>query len=102
MTNHTSNYIPEIDPLALGLTRSPLFMGVNIRLFFANIMLGALICVDAHTFLGIPLSLFLHLILVKFSINEPNFLYIWVKALSSTPPLLNRGFWGGTNSYEPW
>jgi type IV secretory pathway VirB3-like protein len=40
--------------LALALTRSPMFMGVNVRLFFANVVLCTLICIDAHTFWGIP------------------------------------------------
>lgn len=92
----------ERDHLALGLTRSPVFMGVNIRLFFANVMLCTLICIDAHTFWGIPLFVVFHLIMVRFSIKEPNFFSIYTKALTKTPPVLNRWFWGKTNSYEPW
>lgn len=92
----------ELDHLALGLTRSPMFMGVNVRLFFANVMLGTLICIDVHTFWGIPLFILLHLIMARLSIKEPNFFYIHAKALIKTPPVLNRWFWGKTNSYEPW
>lgn len=92
----------ELDHLALGLTRSPMFMGVNVRLFFANVVLGTLICIDAHTFWGIPLFVLLHLVMVRLSVKEPDFFSIHVKAWMKTPPVLNRRFWGRTNSYEPW
>lgn len=92
----------EVDHLALGLTRSPMFMGVSIRLFFTNIALSAMICVDAHTVLGIPLFLLLHAISAKLSVSEPNFFIIWTKSFFKTPPILNYRFWGKTNSYEPW
>ena len=92
----------EKDHLALGLTRSPMFMGTNIKTFFANVVLCTLICIDAHTFLGIPLFIFLHLLMVKFSIKEPDFLFIRAKTLIKTPPVLNRWYWGNANSYEPW
>jgi type IV secretory pathway VirB3-like protein len=92
----------ELDHLALGLTRSPMFAGVNIRLFFANLVGSTLICIDAHTFWGIPLFLMLHLIMVKLSTKDPNFFTIRVKAFLKTPPVLNYRFWGKTNSYGPW
>ncbi len=92
----------EVDHLAVGLTRSPMFMGINIRLFFANIVVCTLICIDAHTVLGIPLFIILHLTLAKLSINEPDYCSICVKSFFKTPPVLNRHFWGKTNSYEPW
>ncbi len=92
----------EIDHLAVGLTRPPMFMGVNIRLFFANIVLCTLIYIDAKTLLGIPLFFVMHLMMVRFSVKEPNFFMIWLKALIKTPPVLNSRFWGKTNSYEPW
>src|SRR5262245_46153919 len=95
-------YQKQIDPLALGLTRSSLFMGVNVRVFFANAVFCTLLCIDAHTFLGIPLFVIIYLILARLSIKEPNFLYIWIKTFIMTPPVLNRWFWGRTNSYEPW
>lgn len=100
MKNDT--YQTEIDHLALGLTRSPMFMGVNIKLFFANLMLCTLICVDAHTFMGIPLFGLLHLVMVRLSVKEPAFLKIYAMSFFQTPPVLNRRFWGKTNSYEPW
>ena len=46
----TEPYQIEIDHLAIGLTRSPMFMGVNIRLCFGNVVLWALSCINAHTF----------------------------------------------------
>jgi type IV secretory pathway VirB3-like protein len=95
-----NEYKIEVDHLAIGLTKSPQFMGVNIRLFFANLVLCALICIDVHTFWGVPLFLMLHLCMVKASFNEPNFLFIWAKSFMNTPPVLNYRYWGKTNSYE--
>jgi type IV secretory pathway VirB3-like protein len=92
----------EVDHLAIGLTRSPMFMGINIRLFFANIVVCTLICIDVHTMMGIPLFIMLHLVIARLSIKEPNFFSIWVKSFFKTPPVLNSYYWGKTNSYEPW
>lgn len=92
----------EVDHLALGLTRAPMFMGVNLRTFFANLMLCTLICIDAHTIIGFPLFIAIHLLMVRWSISEPNFLYIHFKVFHKTPPSLNFWYWGKTNSYQPW
>lgn len=92
----------ETDDLAIGLTRSPMFMGVTVKSFFLNVLLCTLICVDAHTVLGIPLFVVIHLIMVRMSIKDPDFLYLHFKAFTKTPPVLNRWYWGKTNSYEPW
>jgi type IV secretion system protein VirB3 len=97
-----NEYQTEIDPLAIGLTRPPVFMGVNIKYFFANVIGSSLFCIDAHTLWGIPLFFILHFFMVKTSIKEPNFIYLWCKAFFQTPHLLNFGFWGKTNSYEAW
>ena len=91
-----------MDALALGLTKSPLFMGVNLRYFFANVVICTLICIDAHTWLGAPIFLFTHLWMVKVSVKDPQYLYILFKSFLKTPPILNRWYWGKTNSYEPW
>ncbi|HZW61287.1 MAG TPA: VirB3 family type IV secretion system protein [Candidatus Babeliales bacterium] len=92
----------EIDQLALGLTRSPMFMGVNVRVFFANVVFCTLLCIDLHTFWGVPLFVVIHLLMVRLSIKEPDFFYLRTKALIMTPPILNRWYWGKTTSYEPW
>lgn len=97
-----NDYVIETDHLAVALTRPPMFMGINIRLFFANLVLCTLVCIDAHTFIGIPLFIFLHVCMVKLSVKEPNFFHIWVMSFVKTPPTLNKRFWGGTNSYQPW
>ena len=96
------DYNIEIDHLAVGITKSPMFMGVNIRMFFANVVLCTLICIDAHTFLGVPLFVLLHLVMVRLSIKEPDFFYLYAKSFIKTPPVLNRWYWGKVNSYEPW
>lgn len=98
----SEKYQKEKDPLALGMTKSPMFMGVNLRLFFGNVVLCALICINAHTVWGIPLFIFLHLAAVRLSIKEQDFLKLNFKSWIKTPPLLNRYYSGGTNSYEPW
>lgn len=102
MTNNTSLDSTEIDHLAIGLTRPPMFMGVNIKTFFANLVLCALISINAHTIWGIPLFIILHLFMAKISLKEPNFIYLHAKAFIKTPPILNRWYWGRINSYEPW
>ncbi len=98
----TNENLLEVDHLAVGLTKSPMFMGINIRLFFANVAVFALVCIDAHTFWGIPLLVLNHLVMVKLSIKEPNFFNLWAKSFFKTPPILNYSFWGKTNSYIPW
>lgn len=97
-----NEYQTETDHLALGLTRSPMFMGVNVRLFFANLVICTMICIDAHTFLGVPLFIVFHLIMMKLSIKEPDFFKIYLTSFMKTPPVLNRWYWGKTNSYESW
>jgi len=97
-----NEYMAEVDHLAIALTRAPMFMGVNIRLFFGNLIICALVCIDAHTFWGIPLFILNHVTMAKLSIKEPNFFFIWMKSLMKTPPVLNSFYWGKTNSYAPW
>jgi type IV secretory pathway VirB3-like protein len=92
----SEEYQKEQDHLALGLTKSPMFMGVNIR------VLCTLVCINAHTFWGVPLFVVIHLLAVRLSMKEPNFLYLNAKSFIKTPPILNRWYWGKTNSYEPW
>jgi len=92
----------QYDHLALGLTRSPMFMGVNLRLFFGNVVLCALVCINAHTLWGIPLFVVLHLVAVRLSIKEANFLWLRWMSFLKTPPAMNRWYWGRINSYSPW
>ena len=98
----TDKYKVEIDTLAVGLTRPPLFMGVNLRLFFATVIVSVLICIDTRSFYGIPIFIFLYLLMLRMSAKDVNFFMLWIKWLSKTPPVVNSFFWGGTNSYEPW
>lgn len=96
------DYPVETDQLAVALTRPPMLMGVNIRLLFANLVLCTLVCIDAHTFLGVPMFIMLHLVLVRFSVKDPNYFYLMFMTFIKTPPVLNRFYWGRTNSYEAW
>lgn len=102
MSNEKQTYMREIDHLALGLTRSPMFMGVNIKTFFANLILCTLIAINIKAMLGIILYIVLHLMMAKISVKEPDFLSIYIKSFFKTPPVLNKWYWGKTNSYEPW
>lgn len=95
-------YQMEVDELAIGLTRPSLLMGVSIQLFFANILLCALVFIHTRSFLAIPLWLVLHVWMVRCSIKDPRFLTLWVMAFVMTPPVLNRWYWDKTNSYEAW
>lgn len=98
----SEKYETAQDHLALGMTKSPMFMGVNLRVFFGNVVLCVLICINAHTFWGVPIFVVIHLLAVRLSIKEPDFLYLNTKAFIKTPPVLNRWYWGKVNSYEPW
>lgn len=97
-----ADYTIEVDALAVGLTRPPLFMGINLRLFFFNLAFCVLLCVDAKTLLGVPLFVVNYIVMYRLSSKEPNFFFIWFIAFTKTPPTLNSHFWGRTNSYEPW
>ena len=97
----TKDYQLEVDPLALALTRPPLFMGIPIRLFFANLTINMMICIDLQTLMGIPLFGLFDLILFRLATQDLQFFRLWLKYFTQTPPVLNSGFWGGTNSYQP-
>lgn len=94
-------YQIEIDPLALALTRPPLFMGIPMRLFCINGIINLLICIDLHTLIGIPLFAAVYLIVFRLTMKDLQFFRVWHKYINQTPPVLNSGFWGGTNSYSP-
>ncbi|BBB14773.1 plasmid conjugal transfer protein TrbD/VirB3 [Candidatus Rickettsiella viridis] len=96
----SKDYQLEVDPLALALTRPPLFMGVPMRLFFANLAINMMLCIDLHTLIGIPLFGLVHLILFRLTMKDLQFFRVWLKYLTQTPPVLNHSFWGGTNSYQ--
>jgi type IV secretion system protein VirB3 len=96
------SYQKELDPVALGLTKSPMFMGVNLKVFFGNMALCALICLHTKMLLGLLLFIGFHLIASRLSVKEPNFISIYWQSFIKTPPTLNRKYWGKTNSYEPW
>jgi type IV secretory pathway VirB3-like protein len=94
------NYQLEVDALALALTRPPLFMGVPMRWFFANLAINTLICIDLQTLLGIPLWGLFHLMLFRLTLKDCQFFRLGLKYFTQTPPVLNNAFWGGTNSYQ--
>lgn len=102
MTTQIKKRSIEVDPVALGLTRPAMFMGVNLKMFFINLACGFIFCIDFHTFYGLVLFGLCHLFMVRLSIKEPKFASIWRVAFLKTPPILNALFWGKTNSYEPW
>ena len=95
------DYQIEVDPLALALTRPPLFMGIPLRLFFVNGLINLIICIDFHTLIGIPLFGVIYLILFRLAMKDLQFFQVWLKYITQTPPVFNSGFWGRTNSYSP-
>src|SRR3990167_6840480 len=99
MTNHQQK---EYDPLALGLTRSPMFMGVNLRVFFGNVVLCVLISINTHSLWGVALFIFIHLMAVRLSIKEPDYFYLKCNAFFKTPPVKNFWLYCHLNSYAPW
>ncbi len=94
-------YQIEIDDLAVGLTRSPMFLGVMLQVAVINMLLCTLAYVYLKTLYVVPFFALLHLIAARFSIKEPRFLEIYYKWITKTPPVLNVLFWGKCNSYLP-
>jgi type IV secretory pathway VirB3-like protein len=90
-----------VDHLALALTRPAMWMGVSIKLFFSNIVCCTLICLNAHTWLGVPIFAGWHCLMVHLSTKDPLFFFLWIKAWQYTPPVLNSWYWGHINSYQP-
>lgn len=93
------DYTIEVDDLALGLTRPAMVLGVMINVAFANLMLCALAYIYTRTIYVLPIIGLLHLAAMRLSIKEPRFLELWIKKFTLTPPVLNRLYWAGTNSY---
>jgi len=91
----------ETDPLAVAMTRPPLFMGIDFRLFFANAVVSLLICIMSHTFWGVPLFAGFYALCYQQSLKDVNFFQLRLKWLSQTPCTRNFFFWGKTNSYGP-
>lgn len=96
------SYQLEIDPLAVGLTRPAMFMGVALKVIFAIVFFCSLVYVYTKTILVIPLFAILYFFALYFSIKDPRFYEFWLQYFNKTPPLLNSVLWGKTNSYEPW
>lgn len=95
-------YVIELDPLAVGLTRSAVYMGVDMRFFMGNIVLGCLICLYTKSLYGIVFSLIFYLVLRQISKKEPEFFSLYCAFYRTSMPLITSGYWGGTNSYQPW
>lgn len=91
----------EKDCLAIELTRMSMFLGVNIRFFFCNVVLCTLVCIKAHTLWALVLFAALHLVAVRVSVKERDFFCLNVSAFVKTPPMLNRWYWGKLDSHEP-
>lgn len=96
-----SEYQIEIDDLAVGLTRPPMFFGVKLQTAILNLMCCILSYVFFQTIWVVPIFGLLHLIAMRISIKEPRFIDLYISYLSYTPPLKNVIFWGKCNSYFP-
>lgn len=98
----TTAYEIEVDPLAVGLTRPAMLMGVPAKLGFFNLMFSLMFCVDTHTFYGVPVFIALHIILLQLATRDANFFKVYWTSLTQTPPVLHSAYWGNMNSYAPW
>ena len=88
------------DPVALGLTRLPLFWGVPLKAFFINVMVAAILGLHTTLWLGFIAAIVGYVTLLTLTRYEPRYLHILWKAYTKTPPVLNSAFWGSCNSYE--
>ena len=72
------------------MSQSKILLGVNPWIFFGNVIICTLICINAHTFWGVPLFAVFHLLVVRFSTKGADYMYLSCNSLIKTPPLLNR------------
>lgn len=99
--SHNSDYVIEIDDLAVGLTRPPMIFGVSMTVAFVHLMIAALSYIYLRSLITLPIVGISFLVCAHLSIKEPRFLDIRFQQFTKTPPVLNSGFWGKCNSYSP-
>lgn len=97
-----SEYQIEIDSLALGMTRPTVYMGVEMKFFFANVVVGLLICIYSHSFFGVLFSIISYTIMRVVSQKDIHCFSVYATYYKHSMPLITYSFWGKTNSYEPW
>ena len=93
-------YELELDPLAVGLTRPPLFMGIALKLFVALVLFCMITYIYTQTLWMVPIFGLLYSIALYASLDEPRFYEYWLQYGRQTPPVRNYGLWGKTNSYD--
>lgn len=91
-----------IDPLAVGITRPALWMGVPLKLCFINLMIVSLGYVYVQDFRLLLLFPVFHGLIRWGTYRDPRWFEGFCQFFIKTPPTLNKPFWGQTNSYEPW
>jgi len=98
----SDDFLIQIDPLAVGLTRPALWLGVPLKLCFINMMLvslGYVYIQNLSVLLFLPI---LHLLFRWGTHQDVRWFEGFCRYFIKTPPTLNKPFWGQTNSYEPW
>ena len=90
----------EMDPLFLGMTRPPMFMGVTHTFFVINGMVTTIAFLALNNLFAFLIGLPVHLIGFLLCLKDPRIFDIWRVRLFKTPMTRNRSFWRA-NSYSP-
>ena len=90
----------EMDPLFLGMTRPPMFMGVTYTFFVINGMVTTIAFLALNNLFAFLIGLPVHLIGFLLCLKDPRIFDIWRVRLFKTPMTRNRSFWSA-NSYSP-
>jgi len=89
-------------PLFLGMTRPPMVAGVTFSFFVINGLTGIIAFLGTNELPMLLISLPIHVVGWIICLRDPNIFEVWRVKLLKCMQCLNRSFWGGINSYEPW
>ncbi len=91
----------RVDPLFLGLTRPPMFLGVGVRFVILNGFGSLMLFINTQNIWALALMCVIHLIAYIISFNEPLFLEIFFVKMTNFNKCKNK-IYHGTNSYDPF
>lgn len=90
----------KTDPLFLGLTRPSMIGGVTFVYFAFEMMLGMIIFIVFSSFKLLLIVVVMHIIGMQLCKKEPLAIDILLTHFRKTPPVPNKSFHGGLNSYN--
>ena len=90
----------KTDPLFLGLTRPSMIGGVTFVYFAFEMMLGMIIFIVFSSFKLLLIVVAMHIIGMQLCKKEPLAIDILLTHFRKTPPVPNKSFHGGLNSYN--